>query len=128
MMADSDRDGAVFDQGKQQVDQQVNVVGDAHIHLSKAERGEVGLALEQPDVYEEVRRGYMDALVQQHRLLRMHGIAPRVGGRELSLPLAKVFIPLRAAEGRPTLSRYAEEYLQRQVMDEVRREFDGQRR
>ena len=45
----------------------------------------------------------------------LRGFAPQIGGKVLSLPLAKIFLPLQAIEGRPALAEYAEEDLQHQV-------------
>ena len=60
---------------------------------------------------EDVRRDYRMHLVDELREHMLGGFAPQVGGRVLSLPLSKVFLPLRAVEGRPALAEYAEEDL-----------------
>ncbi|MEM7532411.1 MAG: HEAT repeat domain-containing protein [Chloroflexota bacterium] len=50
----------------------------------------------------------------------IRGFSPQVGGGNvISLPLSKIFLPLRAAEGRPALAEYAEGDLLRQTADEV---------
>ncbi|MEE8586101.1 MAG: hypothetical protein V3T83_14755, partial [Acidobacteriota bacterium] len=57
------------------------------------------------------RRDYRLYLMDELRQHQLRGFAPQIGGRVLSLPLAKVFLPLRAVEGRPALAQYAEEDL-----------------
>ncbi len=63
-----------------------------------------------PDVCRDYRQQLVDEL-HEHVL---GGFAPQVGGRVLSLPLSKLFLPLRAVEGRPALAEYAEDDLRRQ--------------
>jgi len=61
----------------------------------------------------DVRRDYRLHLVDALRDHLIRGFAPQVGGRVISLPLAKIFLPLQAVEGRPALAEYAEQDLHR---------------
>jgi HEAT repeat protein/DNA replication protein DnaC len=75
-----------------------------------------------------VRQDYRDYLVKEFKDHVIRGFAPQVGGRVISLPLAKIFLPLQATEGRPALAEYADEDLRRQAASEVMGELDWQRR
>ena len=75
-----------------------------------------------------IRQAYFDYLIKELKDHTIRGIAPQVGGRVISLPLAKIFLPLQAVEGRPALAEYAEEDLLRQAASEVVDELDWQRR
>ncbi|MCP4616799.1 MAG: hypothetical protein GY844_10195, partial [Bradyrhizobium sp.] len=55
----------------------------------------------------DVRRDYLLHLVDALRDHLIRGFAPQVGGRVISLPLAKIFLPLEAVEGPPVLAEYA---------------------
>ncbi|MCP4658191.1 MAG: NACHT domain-containing protein, partial [bacterium] len=57
----------------------------------------------------DVRRDYRLHLADELREHVLRGFAPQVGGRVLSLPLAKIFLPLKALEGRPPLAEYADD-------------------
>ncbi|MGH7597406.1 MAG: hypothetical protein ACREOI_13720 [bacterium] len=46
------------------------------------------------------RQEYRDYLVKEFKDHVIRGFAPQVGGRVISLPLAKIFLPLQAIEGR----------------------------
>lgn len=59
----------------------------------------------------DVRRDYKLYLADELREHVLRGFAPQVGGRVLSLPLGKIFLPLQAVEGRPALAQYAAEDL-----------------
>ncbi len=74
------------------------------------------------------RRDYRLHLADELREHVLRGFAPQVGGRVLSLPLAKIFLPLRALEGRPALAEYAAEDLRRQETAEEPGELDWQSR
>ncbi|GEM_PF-6938100 len=75
-----------------------------------------------------VQQEYRDYLVKEFKDHVIRGFAPQVGGRVISLPLAKIFLPLQAIEGRPALAEYADEDLRRQATGEVMGELDWQRR
>ncbi len=59
----------------------------------------------------DLRRDYRLYLMDELREHVLRGFAPQVSGRVLSLPLAKIFLPLSAVGGRPALAEYAEEDL-----------------
>ena len=87
-----------------------------------------GLDAETPRPAEVTRIAYLEALVNELQEHTIRGFAPQVGGRVLSLPLAKIFLPLQAQEGRPALSRYAEEDVLFQTIHENTNELDWMRR
>src|SRR5262249_23920127 len=76
---------------------------------------------------EVVRQQYRAALVDELKDHTSRGFAPWVGGKVLSLPLAKILLPLQAIEGRPALAEYAEEDLRRQGTDDLQAMFNWQR-
>ncbi|MCP4661507.1 MAG: NACHT domain-containing protein, partial [bacterium] len=76
----------------------------------------------------DVRRDYRLHLVDELREHVMRGFAPQVGGRVLSLPLAKIFLPLKALEGRPALAEYAADDLRWQEAAEDLDELGWQQR
>ncbi len=81
--------------------------------------------------HDPILEDYLDYLVNNYKYHTIRGFAPRVGGRDVSLPLAKVFMPLHAVEGRPALTEYAEQDLRRQLAGEFWEsagELDWQRR
>ncbi len=73
-----------------------------------------------------IRQAYHEYLVKELQYHTIRGFAPQVGGTILSLPLAKIFLPLQAVAGRPTLAQYAEEDLQRQALGGAGGELDWQ--
>ncbi len=75
----------------------------------------------------ELDKEYREYLVKELKDHILRGFAPQIGGKVLSLPLAKIFLPLQAIEGRPALAEYAEEDLQRQVSYHGGDELDWQR-
>lgn len=75
-----------------------------------------------------VRQAYYDYLQNELKDHIIRGFAPQVSGRVLSLPISEIFLPLQAVEGRPALSEYAEEELQRQTLAEAMGELDWRRR
>ena len=66
--------------------------------------------------FSAIRQEYCDYLIKELKDHTIRGFAPQVGGRVISLPLAKIFLPLQAIEGRPALAEYAEEDLMRQTI------------
>jgi HEAT repeat protein len=76
----------------------------------------------------DVRRDYRLYLADELSQHVLRGFAPQVGGRVISLPLAKIFLPLRAIEGRPALAEYAEEDLSWQQAAAETSELDWQTR
>ena len=96
----------MYDQRTQNVHgAQINVAGDQHIHLS---------SLQPVENFQIVRQAYFDYLIRLYAQHVIQGFSPRISGRDVSLPLAKIFLPLKAIEGRPVLAEYAEEDLMRQ--------------
>ena len=85
----------------------------------------------EPD-YARLRSEYFQYLVNDLKEHTLRGYAPQVGGRVLSLPLSKIFLPLEAVEGRPALAEYAEQDLRRMAAEGVNqqpmRELDWQER
>ena len=79
-----------------------------------------------PD-YNATRQAYYGYLINEYKDHTIRGFAPQVGSRVLSLPLAKIFLPLQAVEGRPALAEYAEDDL-RQALRETISEMDWQHR
>lgn len=80
----------------------------------------------QMEDFDAIRKEYFSYLARELSAHTIRGFAPQVGGRRvISLPLAKIFVPLRAVEGRPTLAEYAEEDLFRQAANEVNRELEN---
>lgn len=76
-----------------------------------------------------INKEYREYLIRELKDHVIRGFAPQVGGRVISLPLAKIFLPLQAIEGRPALAKFAEEDLQQQsTATELMGEFDWQRR
>jgi DNA-binding transcriptional ArsR family regulator len=69
--------------------------------------------------FNSIRQAYRDYLIKELKDHIIRGFAPQVGGKVLSLPLAKIFLPLQAVEGRPALAEYAEEDLLRQAASEI---------
>jgi DNA replication protein DnaC len=98
-----------------------------HAMLDSLEAIAASLAHPVEDV-SAVRRDYHAYLVDDLKYHTIRGIAPYVHGQVVSVPLAKVFLPLQAVEGRPALAEYAEEDLLRQAASEVAQELDWQRR
>ncbi|MCL4298461.1 MAG: HEAT repeat domain-containing protein [Anaerolineae bacterium] len=78
--------------------------------------------------FSAIRQAYFDYLVLEYKDHVIRGFSPRVSGRDVSLPLAKVFLPLQAIEGRPALAEYAEEDLLRQATVGTTGELDRQHR
>ncbi|MCP4697132.1 MAG: NACHT domain-containing protein [Gammaproteobacteria bacterium] len=76
--------------------------------------------------HDPLRARYLQYLIKAYRDHTIRGFAPRVSGRDVSLPLAKVFLPLQAVEGRPALTEYAEQDLQRQAAGEFMAEPGGE--
>ncbi|MGB0384893.1 MAG: HEAT repeat domain-containing protein [Ardenticatenaceae bacterium] len=74
-----------------------------------------------------LRQEYFDYLIREHKDHVIRGFSPRVSGRDVSLPLAKIFLPLEAIEGRPALAEYAEEDMLRQAISGSMGELDWQR-
>ena len=72
-----------------------------------------------PDDLAKLRENYYQYLIEELKDHTIRGFAPQVGGRVLSLPLAKIFLPLEAVEGRPALSEYAEQDLRKQLKAEI---------
>lgn len=53
-------------------------------------------------------QAYRAYLIRMYKDHVIRGFSPRIGGRDVSLPLSKIFLPLEAIEGRPALAEYAE--------------------
>ena len=70
---------------------------------------------------------YLDFLVRKYKDHVIRGFSPRVSGRDVSLPLEKIFLPLQAIEGRPAVAEYAEEDLGRQFISSGMGDLDWQR-
>lgn len=75
----------------------------------------------------QLQSKYLAYLVDELKELTLRGFAPQVSGKVLSLPLADIFLPLQATEGRPALASYAEEDLHRQTETALLNEIDQQR-
>ncbi len=76
----------------------------------------------------EIAQEYRESLIREYKDHVIRGFSPRIGGRDVSLPLAKIFLPLEAIEGRPALAQYAEEDIYRQMAGSAMGELDWQRR
>lgn len=101
----SPQPGAAYEQHGQTIyGAQINIAGDQHIHL---------LSSQLVEDFQAVRQGYFTYLSHLYANHVIHGFSPRISGRDVSLPLAKIFLPLKAIEGRPILAEYAEEDLMR---------------
>lgn len=74
-----------------------------------------------------IQQEYFDYLIREYKDHVIRGFSPRVSGRDVSLPLAKIFLPLQAVEGRPALAEYAEEDLFRQTVTGGIGELEWQR-
>lgn len=76
--------------------------------------------------FESIRNEYFSYLARKLEAHTIRGFSPQVGGGNvISLPLSKIFVPLKAVEGRPPLAEYAEEDLLRQAVGEVNSESEG---
>ncbi|MBN1659468.1 MAG: HEAT repeat domain-containing protein [Anaerolineae bacterium] len=62
----------------------------------------------EPD-WDRIRRQYYRYLAKELKEHLIRGFAPQVGGKLLSLPISRIFMPLSAVEGRPALAQYSEE-------------------
>ena len=80
-----------------------------------------------PEDLAQVANEYRNFMIAELKDHTIRGFAPQVGGRVISLPLADVFLPLEAIEGRPALAEYAEADLLRQAAGKVMDELDWQR-
>ncbi len=78
--------------------------------------------------WEVIGQEYRNYLVSELKDHIIRGFAPQVDNSVLSLPLAKIFLPLQALEGRPALAEYADEDLRRQIASEFGNELDWQQR
>lgn len=108
----------MFNQSQQNVHgAQINVAGDQHIHIS---------ATSSLEDIPATRQAYFDYLIHYYGQHVIQGFSPRISGRDVSLPLSKIFLPLKAIEGRPVLAEYAEEDLMRQAIG-ASGELDWQR-
>jgi hypothetical protein len=76
----------------------------------------------------QVAAEYRDYLIGELKDHTIRGFAPQVGGRVLSLPLSRIFLPLEAVQGRPALAEYAEQDLMRQAASEVSGELNWRQR
>lgn len=74
--------------------------------------------------YSADERDYRRYLIEELKDHTIRGFSPQVGTRVVSLPLAKIFLPLQAIEGRPALAEYAEKDLLQQALSEASRELD----
>lgn len=75
---------------------------------------------------EKIKQEYYDYLKRGLKDHTIRGFAPHVGGRNIiSVPLSEIFVPLKATEGRPALSEYAEEELLQQAESEYGSERNG---
>jgi len=78
------------------------------------------------DAIPQLQSEYLAYLIDEIKELTLRGFAPQVSGKVLSLPLADVFLPLQATEGRPALATYAQEDLRHQAELVLMSEIDQQ--
>lgn len=76
--------------------------------------------------FDSIRKEYFNYLARNLEAHTIRGFSPQVGGGNvISLPLSRIFVPLKAVEGRPPLAEYAEEDLLRQAVGEMNSESEG---